>query len=279
MKGNLGFWHYKAVVMGYLLDEYPGAGVAYSVARKLRNGYSGFAIRVQRQNDSSEQDIGFDGSGNLDESALTSFVGANDAIVVTIYDQSGNGADLTASGYFEIVSAGVIHKENGRVKVLPTPLTGTFEGTTAASNILGSSQQYIIAKGILGGFVFIPYYSFAGSNMLLVSDLNYYAIGDPGNYYLETNFFSPFVYGDNLPSSGSSIIIEGVFASSSSIKIYINGTDDSDMVENGAKTASGTEQMNVCYYDDSDFQELIIWPSDQSANRANIYTNLNSYYS
>jgi hypothetical protein len=41
-----------------LLDDYPTAAAAYSL-RKLRNGYSGNAIRVRRSSDNAELNIGF----------------------------------------------------------------------------------------------------------------------------------------------------------------------------------------------------------------------------
>lgn len=78
----------------FLLDNLSAAAaVAYST-RKLRGAYAGSALRVRRSNDNAEQDIGFDGSGNLDTTALASFVGANSGYIRTWYDQSGNGVDL-----------------------------------------------------------------------------------------------------------------------------------------------------------------------------------------
>jgi hypothetical protein len=59
-----------------LLDIYPNAAVAYSL-RKLREGYTGSAIRVRRASDSTEQNFGFDSSGNLDVNSIEAFVGWN----------------------------------------------------------------------------------------------------------------------------------------------------------------------------------------------------------
>ena len=56
----------------YLLNSYGGSAVAYSL-RKLSNSWSGSAIRVRRSLDNAEQNIGFDGSGNLDITSLSSF--------------------------------------------------------------------------------------------------------------------------------------------------------------------------------------------------------------
>ena len=99
-----------------LLDQYPGAAAAYSL-RKLRGGYSGSAIRVRRSSDSAEQDIGFTSSGDLDESALTTFCGASDGFVTTLYDHSGNAKDLTQATVSlqpTVVSDGSVVTKNGK---------------------------------------------------------------------------------------------------------------------------------------------------------------------
>lgn len=70
----------------------------WSLARRLVDNYTGPLIRIRRANDNAEQDIGFTASGGhqvLDEAAVTSFVGANDWFIVTVYDQSINGFNMT----------------------------------------------------------------------------------------------------------------------------------------------------------------------------------------
>jgi hypothetical protein len=86
--------------------------------RLLTNAYTGNCLRVRRSSDNVESDIGFDGQGWLDENALTSFIGANSGFVVTWYDQSGNGRNLTRSSATpteqpRIVNAGTIDKFDG----------------------------------------------------------------------------------------------------------------------------------------------------------------------
>lgn len=99
-----------------LLDTYGSASCAYST-RLLRTAYAGQCLRIRRSSDNAEQDIGFV-SGAIDESAITTFVGANSAFVVTWYDQSGNARDITQTTTTRqprIVNAGVIDKRNGKV--------------------------------------------------------------------------------------------------------------------------------------------------------------------
>jgi hypothetical protein len=49
--------------------------------RKLRIAYAGSAIRVRRSSDNTEQDIGFNASGELDRMGLSSFVGPENLVL------------------------------------------------------------------------------------------------------------------------------------------------------------------------------------------------------
>jgi len=103
----------------YLLDTYPAAA-AWSL-RKLSGGYAGAAIRVRRLIDNVEQDIGFDGN-DLDTASLLNFIGAGNGLVTTIYDQSGNGNNMTQTVYLgrqgRIVNSGVVNTLNGKPVIL-----------------------------------------------------------------------------------------------------------------------------------------------------------------
>jgi hypothetical protein len=61
------------------------------------SSYSGNAVNLYNTNTATYQDIGFDGSGNLNASAITSFCGSpiSNCYLYKWYDQSGHGNDLT----------------------------------------------------------------------------------------------------------------------------------------------------------------------------------------
>jgi hypothetical protein len=91
----------------FIMDLVPNAFFGISLKR-LRAAYAGSCIRVRRSNDNTQTDIGFSGN-NLDTAALLSFVGIHNAFIVTWYDQSGNGFNVTnaTSGQQpQIVSSG-----------------------------------------------------------------------------------------------------------------------------------------------------------------------------
>jgi hypothetical protein len=99
-----------------LLDTYSGATAAYSL-RKLNRSYTGYAIRVRRSSDNTALDISFDGSGNLDTTSLTSFVGANDGFVSIWYDQSGNSKNATQTALTnqpQIIVSGTLQTLNSK---------------------------------------------------------------------------------------------------------------------------------------------------------------------
>jgi len=133
-----------------LLDQYGEDNrVAYSV-RKLRTAYTGNCMRV-RNGSSVELDIGFDSSGNLDESALLTHCGSGDGFVTIWYDQSGNGYNMvqaTTSRQPLIVSSGSVIKENGK-PTLFKDTTSMFMQTSTAINIVNTSNGAFTSLGVL----------------------------------------------------------------------------------------------------------------------------------
>lgn len=122
------------------------AAIGLSCARKLKSTFAGSPIRVRRSSDNTEQDIGFDGSGALDETALLAFVGAGNGFVTKLYDQSGNArhaVQATQATQPQIVASGVVNKRNSR----PTMTFSGSQGVDAPSVGLpyGSSARSLNA--------------------------------------------------------------------------------------------------------------------------------------
>lgn len=136
-----------------LLDSLTAsANSAYST-RKLRTAYSGSAIKVRRSSDSTTQDIGFDGSGNLDTTALAAFVGANSAYVDTWYDQSGNALDLTQATTADqprIVNAGTIDVINGQPAVYWHGAAGNNTSLNRATGMPATNLTACVLAGPCG---------------------------------------------------------------------------------------------------------------------------------
>jgi len=107
----------------YLLDQSYGSGAeaAYST-RQLRNAATDCMV-IRRASDSTTQTIGFDGSGNIDESAIETFCTGTTCTVYQWRDQSGNGNDATAPSTGvepTIYTGGELVKQDGKVACLWT---------------------------------------------------------------------------------------------------------------------------------------------------------------
>ena len=76
-----------------LLDAITNLGAVYSF-RKLITAFAGNCVRIRRSSDNAEQDFGFV-SNVVDAAGIATFVGGGSGFIVTWYDQSGNGIDIT----------------------------------------------------------------------------------------------------------------------------------------------------------------------------------------
>lgn len=106
-----------------ILDDVAATPSAAYGLRKLRSAYAGSAINVRRSSDNTTMDIGFDGNGDLDTTALLNFVGSGSGYVATWYDQTtnnNNAVQSTAANQARIVNAGVIDTNGGKPAILFT---------------------------------------------------------------------------------------------------------------------------------------------------------------
>jgi hypothetical protein len=76
------------------LDEFTQPAAAYSF-RKLRTAYTGPAMRIIRDSDSAELDVGFTSSGDLNAAPTITHCAVTTCRLMTIYDQSGNSRHAT----------------------------------------------------------------------------------------------------------------------------------------------------------------------------------------
>ncbi len=112
------------------------AAAAFAL-RRINSSYTGFAVRVRRSSDNTERDIGFTSNGDLDDAALTTFVGANNGFVTTWFDQSGNGRNITqANGALQpsIVVSGTVVKLTTGSSRTAVRYNGTVNQTLFNSN-------------------------------------------------------------------------------------------------------------------------------------------------
>ena len=105
----------------YVLDNVPTPSVAYSL-RQLKTGVTN-VVRVRRDSDNAEQDFT---ASQVTDGTLTTFVGAGNGYVHTLYDQSGNGNNAVSTNPLTqplVVVSGVLVTENGKPMLDYTEVT------------------------------------------------------------------------------------------------------------------------------------------------------------
>ena len=264
-----------------LLDAVPGAAAAYSL-RQLSNAYTGPVVTVRRSSDDAEEDFK---ASEIDDGTLTAFCGAGDGLVKTWFDQSGNtGRDAsqgTAANQPKIVSSGSLVTESGKAALefdgsddYLSPGIKIFQGLTEASvfsvqDFLGSLNDTAYAEyqvGLGGKRTVLYRQTNATERLLLVEDSSDSAMtiiynGEP----LKTHLFS-FTYNDGTTNAYEN---GALIATDTTLSGPLDDSEKNFFI--GARD-SVTEHGNVA------ISELIIYPSDQSANRQRIEGDIAWYY-
>ena len=260
-----------------LLDAYPSAAVAYSV-RKLRSAYTGSAIRVRRSSDNAEQDIGFSALGNLDTTALTSFCSGTNGFVTTWYDQSGNAVNSNqtiAAQQPQIVSSGAILQQNTKPTIV---FSGFSNSLILSSNIFNNTTpkdtfcvfnttdtEAVIIGGFNSGFLDV-----FGNGVYTNSTIKSSQIA-AGVGVLLNSTITPsgrYLVNSKMVSGQNELFVDSISKATST-----NNQQFQDY-----QNRIGGDAFNGGTWLDGNIQEIIIYPSNQDANRTGISTNINTYY-
>tara|TARA_R100001440_G_scaffold25369_4_gene41381 strand:- start:406 stop:2364 length:1959 start_codon:yes stop_codon:yes gene_type:complete len=241
-----------------LLDTYTGAAAAYSV-RLLDKDYSGSCMRIRRDSDDSETDIGFDGSGDLDTSAIATHCGSANGYVVTWYDQANvggtanNATQSTGGNQPQIYNGSAVITENGK----PILITGYL--STSLSNS-GNTSIFSVVKG-----------PNVGSRSITLSRgglLPYWGWAQALSAASASNTVINYVNG----GTGSTLTMQELHNSLNSSQASL--TMIGSMATNPTVTLGWSSVMDM-----HKSQEFILFDSDQSSNRSGIETDINNYFS
>lgn len=273
-----------------LLDTYTGAAVAYSL-RKLRTAYTGYCIEVRRSSDDTTANIGFV-NGVLDESALTTFVGAGDGFVKTWYDQSENGYNLvqtTTTYQPRIVLNGTVVTGYGSKPAIDMydDALGFAGLSKTYFNFLHKTQATIssVWKNNKDDNSYFFNTTAALSNITtrigIVCDSAGIAIGNGGGVGYVIKHSVSLIQGHMLFDYDCT---QATAADRS--KLRINSSDQSDNTSSEAASASASyvdlfvaSKLMTSGAFDANWQEFIIWNSRRSSDRTAIEANINSFYS
>ena len=269
-----------------LADTYTGPYAGYSV-RKLTSSYSGNAIRVRIDGTTDEQDIGFDANGDLDTSALLSFVGSGNGVVTKWYDQIGenDAVQATASEQPLIVSAGILVTINSKPAIQFDGEDDDFHDVFNAGgqtdmaffsvSSIDSTPLVLGDRGaIFGRFTIYKRYTNTSSH----ADYKGSFEGTIKNTSPFQRYIQRATLGgasEPIHSLGTMINGEGTF------KVRFNGNESA-----GVATDMTGQQSQTIYigsrsteFLDGHIQELIVYFNDQTENVTAIESNMNNYYS
>jgi hypothetical protein len=265
-----------------LIDTYEGAGAAYSV-RKLSQWYTGSCMRIRENSGNTETDIGFDSNGDLDTAAIASHCGSANGYVVTWYDQSGNGQDVTANTATEeplIYNGTAVLTDNGKPCVefdttMSLAATNTaFSGTSQSMFIVGNSDatqttDFMVSVGPNAGY---KKRSFSASHRLEVVFNSRDWSGVSGSQQLLSL----------IPDGGATTISDYDLYRDGSL-LTPTATNDTANLQDcaGGDIAVGCDRSPVFSGNafDGKLQELVLWNNDQSSNRTGVESNINAYFS
>lgn len=265
-----------------LLDLYPNASAAYSL-RKLRSAYTGSAIRVRRESDNTEQDIGFI-DNVLDTATLTSFCSGTNGFVKTWYDQSGNARNAeqtTAADQPKIATAGSVNIEGVKPALTFDNTDGLLLNVVQEINLsnftilwvakrfstnnngmilTGSDGSQFMGNDINGGGN--PYVNCQTGILINIANSNTSASNIETTYHL--------AYANRRNST------ESVGQFNNSNNNYNNITSSATVnIRRISKYVGGSTTFDYV----GNIQEIIIYASDKSSNRTEISSNINDFYS
>jgi len=247
--------------------------------RKIKSTFSGSPIRIRRSSDNAEQDIGFSGR-ELDTASMLTFTGSNDGYIVTMYDQSGSGNDITQSTAAlqpKIVSTGAVVLDNGKPGALFTGtqyLSKTTPGIAYSSHYLG----VVATPTNLGDFTDLVGVGNTGAtgSILLMN----YGAGNAtrGHYWsavgaIVTDFTpspttgSPYVFAQLATGSNFYVVRNGTLSSATG---YSGTTSAPPTLNIGGRLSGGFEGY---------MKEIIVFDTTLSTSERNtLERNQGAYY-
>ena len=257
-----------------LLVYYPGAAAAYSLRNLTENNIS--VVRVRRDNDDAEDDFT---ATDVSDGTLAAWVGAgNNGFVRTWYDQSGNARhaeQATTASQPQIVATGSLLTENGKASL---SFNGTSNYLTAAAFSVQTTDISLVSvfkfNALTGFQTFISFGGFVSNGFLFQRP-------DSDTYrYATSGGFTD--YGSNLNTNQT--LLELYDKSNGATEVFRNtvltGQNSQSTAINGSNVFEiGRRADTSAQYTNMNAQEFIFYPSDQSANRAAIESNINAHYS
>jgi len=239
-------------------------------------------VRVRRSSDNTESDFT---ATQVTDGTLTTFCGAGNGFVRTWYDQSGNGRNAeqtTTASQPQIVSSGSVVATNTKPAILLDGANDHFNLPTFGS--AANHTVYAVTAPI----------SYAAATSLnarwydvITSNASLQLLRDSAtqnmamkNSVWQTSLSST-AFASSPPTS-QKLFSSSFLSSSNAMKINSVSLSLASAVIVGAAGSIGKigarADLTSSTFLYGTYQELIVYPIDQSANNAAIETNINAHY-
>lgn len=272
MIGSIPTACFTGAARDYFGNVYSGAAAHFGL--QDRYSYDQTCVRVRRSSDNAEADFTTQGVIN---GSLTSWTGANNGFITTLYDLTGGGNHLeqsTAGSQPRLVSSGSVVTENG-VPVVDFGSTSdawNLSGDAATSSYLATAFVVLVSDqgsyGSSGGAARLANFGFDGTD-------NRFYFG-AGTSYTGSQFGANFGAATNSASvdAPTSLTVISALATPSLGQVWFGGTSvlTANPNESGAGITKGICRVggDANGYLDGRMAELVVYYSNKSADRAAI---------
>jgi len=255
-----------------LLDTFNNSVIAYSL-RKLSNTYNGYCVKVRRSSDNTTQNVGFNSDGIIDISSLLSFVGTGNGYVDTLYDQSGNGNNITQSilaSQPQIVNAGSLYTCGNHYSIYCN--TGAYM-TRPCLNFTDYSGYFVFKLQVQSGCPILFQNGTGNGVGLGLLTLNAHSAHERG------------VADHAFGSWDNAYDFNTVIRKQSANKLNCSQRGNNyTLTPSTVRTPSGIFWLfcldgGASQFFGGYFQEMIFFSDDKSSDTSRIKTNINTYYS
>jgi len=232
-------------------------------------------MRIRRSSDNAETDIGFVGTA-IDTAEITSFVGANDGFITTLYDQSGNNRNATMGTLIKqpiVVSGGTILTHSGNIYSQFDGIDDELIGN-AATSVSSSMLTYLVSNG--------PSFNAVS---LDEPNLRFGAVDTFDWGYFTSNRSVAIVRTSGSPlqqTLGHSTITDSTFSVNfarqigGTISLDTNNTTTENLSFGGGTTRRGDIGAGTIIFAEFKFQEFIL--NQDGSGNPQIYTNQLNFY-
>jgi len=259
-------------VRSVLLLDNLNATAAYSINRKLKGSYTGYAFTIRRSSDNALLDVGFDSNGDVDLTSAISFIGSNTGTVVSLYDQTGNGNTL--NGGMTLISAGsLVTATNGKAAIT----SGALSKGSAIGALTEVSLYYVFNPTNGASSVFLPVHTHTGG----VGNAGFWKdqggdIRSGYNWILFNTSGRTYGYPGSMPGTGTYLWSSFHTGVGTTMTGYLNS------ISKGTNTAGGSYTSGSTFSIDGGtgnrIQEIIVIPDGTQNLKPLVESNINQYY-